>query len=336
LRPSRTANAQYDCNQQGRDVYDPGNHAVELIDHVTLDEQARNHRNTTPHEQRYRIFSSHSLPSSTLVRQMPRGKALNSLPGPYKLYKPKNFWTAIFSHDKSKPRTFSPLTFANRLRFSIEFLRRSLPSRGALEAEGCLRGGCWFLIRVLRVNSRLSLCCCFWFANCQFPIINCFPKACYPCQPRRFSSMPRQSPLCCVLLLAALLTAAKTDLNPAALIYKLPDQIQWKEALPGAKMAVLQGDPDKPGLYIVLIKWSPHSMSRPHFHPHDRFITVLSGTWWVGTGSKFDPESTVPMPAGSFVTHFGKQVHYDGAKDQEAMIEIVGEGPATATPAEAK
>jgi len=42
------------------------------------------------------------------------------------------------------------------------------------------------------------------------------------------------------------------------------------------------------------------------------------------------------MPAGSFVTHFGKQVHYDGAKDQEAMIEIVGEGPATATPAEAK
>jgi len=136
--------------------------------------------------------------------------------------------------------------------------------------------------------------------------------------------------------LAALLTPAKTDLNPAALIYKLPDQIQWKEALPGAKMAVLQGDRDKSGRAIVLIKWCPHSMSRPHFHPNDRFITVISGTWWVGTGSKFDPESTVPMPAGSFVTHFGKQVHYDGAKDQEAMIEIVGEGPATATPAEAK
>ena len=148
--------------------------------------------------------------------------------------------------------------------------------------------------------------------------------------------MPRYWSLCFVLLLAALLTPAKSDLNPAALIYKLPDQIQWKEALPGAKMAVLQGDPDKPGLYIVLIKWSPHSMSRPHFHPNDRFITVLSGTWWVGTGSKFDPESTVAMAAGSFVTHFGKQVHYDGAKDQEAMIEIVGEGPATATPAEAK
>ncbi|HLJ26895.1 MAG TPA: cupin domain-containing protein [Candidatus Angelobacter sp.] len=139
-----------------------------------------------------------------------------------------------------------------------------------------------------------------------------------------------------VAAMLALSAPAKTDLNPAALVYKLPDQLTWTEALPGAKMAVLHGDPSKPGPYIVLIKWSPNHMSRPHWHPNDRFITVVSGTWWVGTGSKFDPESTVPMPAGSFVTHFGKQVHYDGAKDGEAVIEIVGEGPATATPAETK
>jgi hypothetical protein len=72
--------------------------------------------------------------------------------------------------------------------------------------------------------------------------------------------------------------------------------------------------------------------ARPHFHPNDRFITVLKGTWWVGTGTKFDPDSTKPMPAGTFVTHFGKQVHYDGAKDEEAVLLIVGEGPATITP----
>ncbi len=126
------------------------------------------------------------------------------------------------------------------------------------------------------------------------------------------------------------------SLDPAALVYKLPEQIQWADDPIGAKMAVLQGDPSKPGLYVVLVKWTPHHMSHPHFHPNDRFITVLSGTWWVGTGAKFDPESTVPMPAGTFVTHFGKQIHYDGAKDGEAVLEIVGEGPATATPAEAK
>ena len=37
------------------------------------------------------------------------------------------------------------------------------------------------------------------------------------------------------------------------------------------------------------------------------------------------------MKAGGFVTHFGKQVHYDGAKDEEAWLIIVGEGPATLT-----
>ena len=42
------------------------------------------------------------------------------------------------------------------------------------------------------------------------------------------------------------------------------------------------------------------------------------------------------MKAGSVVTHFGKQVHYDGAKDEEVVLEIVGMGPATSTPAEVK
>jgi hypothetical protein len=127
---------------------------------------------------------------------------------------------------------------------------------------------------------------------------------------------------------------AAEPLNPKALAFKLPDQIPWKRNSAGtAENAVLYGDPEKPGLYVVLNKWLPHNMSRPHWHPNDRVITVLKGTWWVGTGEKFDPDSTVPMPAGTVVTHFGKEVHYDGAKDEEAWLVIVGEGPATSTPA---
>jgi hypothetical protein len=133
-------------------------------------------------------------------------------------------------------------------------------------------------------------------------------------------------------------TAHAAELNPAAVTFKLPDQIEWKEGrIPGVQQAVMVGDPDKPGLYMVLTKWlAGNHMSRPHFHPNDRFITVLKGTWWVGTGTTFDPNSTMPMPAGTFVTHYGKQVHYDGAKDEDAVLLIVGEGPATATPAEVK
>jgi hypothetical protein len=132
--------------------------------------------------------------------------------------------------------------------------------------------------------------------------------------------------------------AVAGDINPAAVAFKLPDQIPWKANPdnPGVQSAVLAGDPSKPGLYVVMTKWLAGHMSHPHFHPNDRFITVLQGTWWVGTGTKFDPDSTVPMPTGSFVTHFGKQIHYDGAKEGDTVLLIVGEGPATATPAEVK
>jgi hypothetical protein len=125
-------------------------------------------------------------------------------------------------------------------------------------------------------------------------------------------------------------------LNPAALQYQLPDQIKWTDGGGGSRSAVLVGDPSKAGLYVVLVEWTPHHMSHPHWHPNDRYITVLSGTWWVGTGTKYDPDSTVPMPPGTFVRHVGRQVHYDGAKDVPAILEIVGEGPATATAAETK
>jgi hypothetical protein len=144
--------------------------------------------------------------------------------------------------------------------------------------------------------------------------------------------------ICAATIAATAIASSAAELNPAAVAYKLPDQIDWKSPSTnaGVQQAIMVGDPSKPGLYVVLTKWLPGNMSHPHFHPNDRFITVIKGTWWVGTGTKFDPASTVPMPAGTLLTHFGKQVHYDGAKDEEAVLLIVGEGPATITPAEEK
>jgi hypothetical protein len=132
--------------------------------------------------------------------------------------------------------------------------------------------------------------------------------------------------------------SSAAELNPAALVYKLPDQIPWGPVnAAGAQSAVVAGDPTKPGFYAVYNKWTKgNHFSRPHFHPNDRYIVVLQGTWWVGTGPKFDPANTTAMPAGSFVTHFGKQVHWDGAKDEDAVLLIMGEGPATSTAAEEK
>jgi hypothetical protein len=54
---------------------------------------------------------------------------------------------------------------------------------------------------------------------------------------------------------------------------KSPDQLKWRDptGAAGVNQAVLQGDPTKPGLYVVLNRFKPGNFSRPHFHPNDRF-----------------------------------------------------------------
>lgn len=126
------------------------------------------------------------------------------------------------------------------------------------------------------------------------------------------------------------------SLDPKAITIRLPEDLKWRGSPSGAETVALVGDASKPGLYVVLTKWTAHHNSRPHFHPNDRFITVLSGTWWVNTGRKYDPDNMKPVPTGSFVTHYAKEVHYDGAKDGDVVLEIVGMGPETPTLAEDK
>jgi hypothetical protein len=140
-----------------------------------------------------------------------------------------------------------------------------------------------------------------------------------------------------IAIFVSLGSDVSADIDRSAVVVKLPGDLQWSgSATSPSQNVVLLGDPSKPGLYIQLNKWHAHNMSRPHFHPNDRYITVISGTWWKGTGTKYDPDSTVPIPAGSFVTDVGKGIHYDGAKDEDVVLEIVGMGPATATSAEVK
>jgi len=116
-----------------------------------------------------------------------------------------------------------------------------------------------------------------------------------------------------------------------------PENIKWvKNAAGTQETAVLFGDPDKPGPYVIRLRWLPGNMSRPHFHPNDRFFVVVSGTWWVGSGEKYDPESTVPAGPGSYVLHKAGAIHYDGAKKEPAVIQVWGMGPNSSTPAEKK
>jgi quercetin dioxygenase-like cupin family protein len=140
-----------------------------------------------------------------------------------------------------------------------------------------------------------------------------------------------------IIKLMTVYGADAAAIDRAARDYKLPDQIEWKgRPGSGSQSAILFGDPSKPGLYVQLLKREPNNWSQPHSHPNDRFITVLAGTMWIGTGAKFDPENTVPLKPGSYVRDIANQTHFDGSKADGLTIEIVGIGPATSAAAEAK
>src|SRR5690349_8288222 len=128
-------------------------------------------------------------------------------------------------------------------------------------------------------------------------------------------------------------TAALAEKDPEGFVRIAPEEVQWKE-LPGyngLQVAVIDGDPSKPGVYVVRVKFPPGLMTRPHFHPDDRYAVVLKGTWYTGTGDTFDPNTTVGLKAGSFMKHPAGAHHYDGAKDEEVILQLIGVGPSGTT-----
>jgi hypothetical protein len=146
------------------------------------------------------------------------------------------------------------------------------------------------------------------------------------------------------LLLAPLLAAlpmaflgsdgAAAAVDPAMTIIWQADQIAWEVALDRppktVEYAYLWSKPSEPGPYFSLVKWYPGFMSAPHWYETDRYCMIVSGTWWVASGASFEPDNTVPVPAGGFVRRVARTPHYDGVAKQAtepAVIAISGMGP---------
>jgi hypothetical protein len=80
-------------------------------------------------------------------------------------------------------------------------------------------------------------------------------------------------------------------------------------------------------LVPILLKWYPNHFSKPHFHPNVRYITVFSGHWCVSSRNVYDPSKTYPPGPGTLARDEANTVHWDGAKYEPVVLEIVGEGP---------
>ena len=107
----------------------------------------------------------------------------------------------------------------------------------------------------------------------------------------------------------------------------------------GTERATVLGDPTKPGPYIYVVKFPPRASSnpaaRPHSHPDSRSYTVLSGTWYIGFGDKYDESKLNELPAGSYYTEPAGVPHFVTTKSDGAVVMFSGTGPTRQIPVEA-
>jgi len=102
--------------------------------------------------------------------------------------------------------------------------------------------------------------------------------------------------------------------------------------VPGLGYAVLSGDPDSAGIYVIRLRISPGLTFPPHSHDQDRHVTVISGVWAFGTGDSGACDNTIPLAAGAYVMHPKGAVHFDGACGGEPVeVQISGLGPVSTT-----
>ena len=122
---------------------------------------------------------------------------------------------------------------------------------------------------------------------------------------------------------------AKGTTSPAGNhIVRSPDNLQWTPlaGAPGAKMAVVSGDPDQPGAPFVIRILNPDGAKvPPHWHPTDEHITVLTGTFVVGMGRTFSAGGQV-LTVGSYMLVPKEMPHYATAKG-DVIMQVHGIGP---------
>ena len=108
-----------------------------------------------------------------------------------------------------------------------------------------------------------------------------------------------------------------------------PDDVTWRPLRPGAEIAVVSGNPDQAGApFVMRFRYRGVARVPPHWHPTDEHITVLSGTFVVGMGERFDESSGRELPAGAYAFVPSKMAHYAWTKG-DTVVQIHGIGPFT-------
>jgi quercetin dioxygenase-like cupin family protein len=130
---------------------------------------------------------------------------------------------------------------------------------------------------------------------------------------------------------------SKEDVNgegrkarPGCIPIGLPEDIDWKPFSafpPSVRLAIVVGEPTKPGPYVIRVKVPSGVKLMPHRHPEDRIYTVMSGVFYIGLGDRFDGDKVNAYPPGSVIVLPGDTWHFHWAKSGEYISQVNAIGP---------
>jgi quercetin dioxygenase-like cupin family protein len=108
------------------------------------------------------------------------------------------------------------------------------------------------------------------------------------------------------------------------------EEVEWKAFPafpPQARLAVLIGEPSKPGPYLIRVRLPGGTKIMPHKHSEDRIYTVVSGVFYIGLGDQFDESKLSAHAPGSVLVLPGGQSHFHWAKSGEYITQVSAIGP---------
>lgn len=139
--------------------------------------------------------------------------------------------------------------------------------------------------------------------------------------------------LCAVVAAALVFAAEQSPSTSSTTEHRVlkPGDLKWGEAPPGlppgGKMAVLNGDPGQPGPFTVRLKAPAGYKVMPHAHPTAERLTVISGSFKIGMGEKFEEAPMQQMTSGSYIVLPANMAHYAKGAGKESIVQIDSEGP---------
>ena len=113
----------------------------------------------------------------------------------------------------------------------------------------------------------------------------------------------------------------------------VPAELKWADvpSLPaGAKLAVIEGPMNEAKPFTVRLKLPANYSIPAHFHSAIEHVTVISGTFNMGTGDKLDTATSRPLAAGSVAIMQPGTRHFAWTKE-ETEVQLHGVGPWTVT-----